>query len=54
MHLVLTAVLEPFLYHPRYVWWAIRGNWDLFKGKKSWGEMSRQGFVLNKKPVTAQ
>ena len=53
MHLVITAILEPFLYHPRYVWWAIMGNWDLLKGKKSWGEMSRQGFVMNKKPVAA-
>jgi len=43
------ALIEPFWFHPRVVWWAIKGNWDLFKGKKSWGEMTRQGFVQYKK-----
>lgn len=53
LQLALTALLEPILYHPRYVWWAIMGNWDLIKGKKSWGEMNRQGFMTSKKPAAA-
>lgn len=43
------AMIEPFLFHPRVVWWSLKGNFDLIKGKKSWGEMTRQGFVQYKK-----
>jgi cellulose synthase/poly-beta-1,6-N-acetylglucosamine synthase-like glycosyltransferase len=46
--LMLTALLEPFLFHPFVVWSAIRGYIDLFRKKKSWGEMVRTGFA--KKP----
>lgn len=46
--MILTAMIEPFWFHPRVVWWAIKGNLDLVKGKKSWGEMTRQGFVQYK------
>lgn len=46
--MILTAMIEPFWFHPRVVWWAIKGNVDLIKGKKSWGEMTRQGFVQYK------
>ena len=42
--LILTAMAEPILAHPRMVWWAIMGNIDLIKGKKNWGEMTRTGF----------
>lgn len=42
--LILTALLEPFLFHPFVVWSAIRGNIDLIRKKNSWGEMTRQGF----------
>lgn len=42
--LFFTAATEPFLYHILNTWSAIRGNWDLIRGKKSWGEMSRTGF----------
>lgn len=54
MKLVLTALMEPVVFHPRVVWWALRGNFDLLKGKKSWGDMTRQGFVAAKNitPVT--
>lgn len=45
MKMILTALIEPFWFHPRVVWWAIKGNFDLIKGKKTWGEMTRQGFV---------
>ncbi|GCC51340.1 glycosyltransferase family 2 protein [Chryseotalea sanaruensis] len=44
-----TALIEPLWFHPRVVWWGLKGNFDLIKGKKSWGEMSRQGFVQYKK-----
>lgn len=55
--MILTALIEPVWYHPRIVWWAIMGNKDLIKGKKSWGEMTREGFVTyqnNSKDTTRQ
>ena len=43
--LLLTAWLEPVFYHPLTVYWGIRGNIDYFiKKKKTWGEMTREGF----------
>lgn len=42
--LILTAIAEPFIFHPFVVWSAVRGNIDLMRRKKSWGEMTRQGF----------
>ena len=48
LKLVLTALLEPFLYHPVTVWAAVKGNYDLITGKKSWGEMTRAGFAQKK------
>jgi hypothetical protein len=53
LKLVFTALLEPIIYHPRYVWWALKGNIDLLKGKKSWGEMTRQGFITSPAPSSA-
>lgn len=47
--MILVAIIEPVIFHPRVVWWSIKGNFDLWKGKKSWGEMTRQGFVEYKK-----
>jgi len=38
------ALLEPIFYHPRTVWWAIRGNFDYLRGVRSWGNMEREGF----------
>jgi hypothetical protein len=49
LSLVLTALLEPFFYHPVTVWAAVKGNYDLLVGKKSWGEMTRTGFAAKKK-----
>ncbi len=43
--LILTAFLEPFIFHPFVVWSAVRGNIDFLRKKKSWGEMTRQGFT---------
>jgi cellulose synthase/poly-beta-1,6-N-acetylglucosamine synthase-like glycosyltransferase len=43
--LLLMALVEPFVFHPFVVWAAVRGNIDLLRKKKSWGEMTRQGFA---------
>lgn len=52
--MILTALIEPLWFHPRVVWWSLKGNFDLLKGKKAWGEMTRQGFVqYNGKKATA-
>ncbi|WP_439883339.1 glycosyltransferase family 2 protein [Pontibacter sp. MBLB2868] len=48
LRLVLTAVMEPVFYHPVTVWSAVKGNYDLLTGKKSWGEMTRAGFAQKK------
>ena len=45
LRLALTAILEPVLFHPFVVWSAIRGNIDLLRKKKGWGEMTRKGFA---------
>lgn len=44
MKLLLTALTEPFIFHPFVVWAAIKGYIDIIRKKKSWGEMTRQGF----------
>ncbi len=43
--LFLTALIEPFIYHPLTVYWAIKGNISFLKGSHSWGKMERSGFV---------
>ena len=48
--LVLTAWLEPILFHPMVVYWALSGNFDFFiRRKKTWGNMTREGFNHKKK-----
>jgi hypothetical protein len=37
-------MVEPLIYHPRTVWWGLKGNLDKFKGKQAWGDMTRAGF----------
>lgn len=49
LKMIGVALLEPIWFHPRVVWWSLKGNVDLIKGKKSWGEMTRQGFVQYRK-----
>ena len=44
-----TALLEPIFYHPRTVWWAVRGNFDYLRGIRSWGKMEREGFGKDQK-----
>ncbi|MEA3494548.1 MAG: glycosyltransferase [Bacteroidota bacterium] len=43
--LFFTALIEPFLYHPLTVFWSLMGNYDYFRGKKTWGKMERHGFT---------
>ncbi|MBV9989238.1 MAG: sulfatase-like hydrolase/transferase [Chitinophagaceae bacterium] len=43
--LLLTALTEPFYFHPFVVWSAIKGFIDYLRKKKAWGEMTRQGFA---------
>ncbi|MBP6385734.1 MAG: glycosyltransferase family 2 protein [Pseudarcicella sp.] len=48
--LMLHVLIEPFLYHPRVVWWSLKGNFQYFTGTaKGWGEMTRKGFNTSKK-----
>ena len=45
LKLFFTAWLEPIIFQPMGVWWALKGNWDYFIKKKSgWGKMQRKGF----------
>lgn len=48
LKLFLSALIEPFVYHPMNLWWSIKGNIDFLTGKKSWGEMTRKGFSSKK------
>ncbi len=48
MKLLLTAATEPFYFHPFVVVSAVRGYIDYARKKKSWGEMTRQGFAQKK------
>jgi hypothetical protein len=43
--LIGTALLEPLLYHPVIMWSAVMGNFDLMRGKKKWGVMTRAGLT---------
>jgi cellulose synthase/poly-beta-1,6-N-acetylglucosamine synthase-like glycosyltransferase len=49
LRLILTALMEPFVFHPFVVWSSIKGNIDLYQKKNSWGEMTRQGLSSPKK-----
>lgn len=46
--LIIAAMIEPFVFHPRSSWWGIKGNIDKIRGRKSWGEMTRAGFAKKK------
>lgn len=43
--LLSVGVIENFGYRQMTLWWRVRGIWDYFRGKKSWGTMQRKGFV---------
>lgn len=42
--LIITAILEPFYFHPLVTWSGINGMKDYFGKKKAWGDMVRKGF----------
>lgn len=45
MKLLFMGFLEPFIYHPLIVFFAIRGYWSyLTQRQHEWGSMTRQGF----------
>jgi poly-beta-1,6-N-acetyl-D-glucosamine synthase len=46
--LILISFAEPIFFHPFVVWSAVTGNFDFLRKKKSWGEMTRQGFNSEK------
>lgn len=52
MKLLLTALTEPFIFHPFVVWAAIEGYIDLILKEKSWGEMTRTGLGAAKPKTT--
>jgi cellulose synthase/poly-beta-1,6-N-acetylglucosamine synthase-like glycosyltransferase len=53
LKLFLTVFIEPFLHHPRTVWWSLQGNYDKLTGKKrGWGTMTRTGFNAASKQTT--
>jgi len=40
-----SIMIEPFYYHPRVLYWGLKGYYDkFFKNSKGWGEMPRMGF----------
>lgn len=46
--LFLTALTEPFIFHPFVIWSAIKGFIDkMKKNNHSWGDMTRAGFNTN-------
>ncbi len=47
LKLLMTAFLEPFLYHPLTLFWSLVGNFYLFLGIRKWGDMKKQGFKKN-------
>ncbi len=49
--LMLAALVEPFIYHPRVVIANLLGNIDFLRGDKSWGEMKRDGFTQQSKQL---
>ena len=46
--LILVAFIEPFIYHPLGVFWALHGNISYIRGVKKWGKMERTGFRKKK------
>jgi cellulose synthase/poly-beta-1,6-N-acetylglucosamine synthase-like glycosyltransferase/phosphoglycerol transferase MdoB-like AlkP superfamily enzyme len=50
--LVLTAFIEPFVFHPFVVWSAIKGNIDYIRKRNSWGVMTRQGLNSSQPTVS--
>jgi cellulose synthase/poly-beta-1,6-N-acetylglucosamine synthase-like glycosyltransferase len=45
LRLVVAAVLENFGYRQLHNMWRVRGTWQFLRGKRSWGHLSRKGFI---------
>lgn len=43
--LIFIVLIEPFVIHPKLVWWGLLGHWDFIRGKGGWGQMIRTGFT---------
>lgn len=54
--LIWMILTEPFVVHPRIVFWGLMGHFDFIKGKGGWGSMIRTGFkkAEDKKNLSAQ
>lgn len=53
--LCLMAFLEPFIYHPLIIFFALKGYFNFVTGRKHvWGDMQRQGLGAQKKKVPAK
>lgn len=53
MSLSLMAFIEPIVYHPMIVFFALKGYYNFATGRKhTWGNMQRQGFGQKKKEAT--
>ncbi len=49
LKLILTAWIEPIIFHPFVVYFGLKGNFDYFiRKKKTWGNMTRAGFANTK------
>ena len=54
MGLCLMAFLEPFVYHPLILFFALKGYFNFITGRKHvWGNMQRQGFGAQPKKAVA-
>lgn len=42
--LIYIVLIEPFVIHPKVVFWGIKGHIDFIKGIGGWGQMIRVGF----------
>jgi cellulose synthase/poly-beta-1,6-N-acetylglucosamine synthase-like glycosyltransferase/phosphoglycerol transferase MdoB-like AlkP superfamily enzyme len=52
--LILTALTEPFYFHPFVVWSAVKGYFDLIRNNRGWGEMTRTGFEVYKPKLVVE
>jgi len=42
--LIWMIITEPFVVHPKIIYWGLMGHIDFIKGKGGWGSMIRTGF----------
>lgn len=54
--LIWIILIEPFVLHPKVVFWGLRGHFDFILGKGGWGKMIRTGFKTaeDKKNIQTQ